>query len=1329
VNTVLLKRAARRPPPALPRGEMVLESPPELPESLSGGLGAALTYLPMIAGGGAMAFLFIGPGARGITIVAGVMYALSMAGMAVGQIGRGSGEKRRALNAERRDYARYLSQVRRRVRRAASQQREALLWRSPDPDALWSIAMSSRLWERRPSDDDFGLVRVGLGPQRLNVTLVPPETKPVEDLEPVSAGALRRFVRTHTTVAELPVALAMRGFARIGLTAPAGAEETVWSLVRAMIAQLTVFHSPDDLRIAVCAAPDRMGRWDWVKWLPHALHPTEVDAAGPVRLVARRLADLERLLGGDLAQRPRFGAGSSGAGGYPHCVVILDGGEISFDAQLASTGVHGVTVLDLHGSLPRDVNDRGALRLVVTPERIDRLTRDRASNDVRTPLAAPDSLSVAQAESLARQLAPFRVSTAVGGVEAEDSLSRDLGLTQLLGLGDPRRIDTTLTWRPRPQRDRLRVPIGVGPAGEAIDLDIKEAAQDGMGPHGLVIGATGSGKSELLRTLVLGLAITHSSDALNFVLVDFKGGATFARLDDLPHTSAVITNLEDDLSQVDRMREAIDGELNRRQELLRDSGNYASLRDYERARENGAPLAPVPSLFVVVDEFSELLSKKPDFIDLFIMIGRIGRSLGVHLLLASQRLEEGRLRGLDTYLSYRVGLRTFSAMESRIVLGVPDAYELPNAPGHGYLKIDTTTMLRFKAAYVSGPYAGPKDMPVQQAAAVAAQQIVPYSTGYLPLPAKPAEPTAAPVVVDQNADSLLELVTQRLVGRGSPAHQVWLPPLEEPPTLAQLLPPLAVDPAYGLRPDSWQGRGQLQIPVGLVDRPYHQRRDPFWIDLSGAAGHVVIAGGPQSGKSTMVRDIIAAFAITHTPAEAQFYCLDFGGGTLSGLLGLPHVGSVAGRLETDLIRRTLAEVNSLLAAREKLFTEQRIDSMATYRRRKREGTITGDPYGDVFLVVDGWSVVRADFETLEGQITQLAARGLTYGVHVIISTQRWMEVRPALRDLIGTRLELRLGDPTESDIDRRAAMNVPEKHPGRGLTREKLHFLAALPRIDADQRPETLVDGVAALVAAVNQAWQGPRAPQVELLPDKFPYSQLPVPSIEGPPGIPVGLDEDALAPVYLDFASDAHFVIFGDSQSGKTNLLRAITHGITTRYTPDQAKIIFLDYRYGLLDMAGTPHKLAHGFTSNHAPPIVRNVVEAMTKRLPPADLTPDRLRARDWWNGPDLYVIIDDYDLVATASNNPLLPLLDLVAQARDIGLHLVIARAMGGAGRAMFEPVIQRLKEIGSPALIMSGTKEEGALFGNVKPEPFPPGRGRLTTRRGTKLIQTAYLPPSS
>jgi len=290
------------------------------------------------------------------------------------------------------------------------------------------------------------------------------------------------------------------------------------------------------------------------------------------------------------------------------------------------------------------------------------------------------------------------------GPVREDALTKSTELTDLLGIGDIHSVNLERTWRPRPPRDRLRVPIGVGADGTSISLDIKESAQQGMGPHGLVIGATGSGKSELLRTLVVGLALTHSPEILNLVLVDFKGGATFAGMAGMPHVSAIITNLADELTLVDRMQDALSGEMTRRQELLRASGNYASLRDYEKARTSGdAPqLEPLPSLLIVCDEFSELLSAKPEFVDLFVAIGRLGRSLGIHLLLASQRLEESRLRGLDSHLSYRIGLRTFSAGESRSVIGVPDAYELPAVPGLGFLKPDQSSLWRFKAAYVSG---------------------------------------------------------------------------------------------------------------------------------------------------------------------------------------------------------------------------------------------------------------------------------------------------------------------------------------------------------------------------------------------------------------------------------------------------------------------------------------------------------------------------------------------------------------------------------------------------------------------------------------------------
>lgn len=427
--------------------------------------------------------------------------------------------------------------------------------------------------------------------------------------------------------------------------------------------------------------------------------------------------------------------------------------------RAALAGYRNAVVIDLAESLEWKPA-RPTLRLRIADGRLAMVGADRNRKDTVTELGRPDALTVRAATRLATRLAGYRIGDTV---EAGEPLATDFDLTALLGIPDLRQLEVEKLWDRRGIPERLRVPLGLGADGRPVDLDLKESAQGGMGPHGMLIGATGSGKSELLRTLVLALALTHSSEVLNFVLVDFKGGATFLGLDRLPHTSAVITNLADEAALVDRMRDALHGEMVRRQELLRSAGNYASLLEYETARLAGTPLSPLPTLFVVVDEFSELLAAHRDFMELFVMIGRLGRSLGVHLLLASQRLDEGRMAALESHLSYRIGLRTFSAMESRGVLGVPDAYQLPSQPGNGFLRSDISTLTRFKAAYVSGPYR-PKRRPSQQA--VVAGQVVKYDTEYVTprhLPFAAAEPEEV-----ESAESLLELAAARLTDAGPP---------------------------------------------------------------------------------------------------------------------------------------------------------------------------------------------------------------------------------------------------------------------------------------------------------------------------------------------------------------------------------------------------------------------------------------------------------------------------------------------------------------------------------------------------------------------------------
>jgi S-DNA-T family DNA segregation ATPase FtsK/SpoIIIE len=1312
----VIRRGARRPAPEIPTGEITVEAPPEIPPETGRRWQQAVMVLPMLGGSVAMAMM-MGNGRGGaMSYVVGGLFGVSSLAMLATSFGANGSPKKAEMMAARREYLRHLANLRKRVRQTAAAQRVGLFYRHPDPSRLWSTAASHRVWERRTSDPDFAVVRVGVGPQTLATPLIPPVTRPLEDLEPMTAGALRRFLDAYSVVPDLPVAVSLRGFARVFLRGP---EADARALTRAVLTQLAVFHAPDDLIIAVCAGPDRRAMWEWVKWLPHNLHPSRVDALGQVRLVASSGEDLEKLLEDVIGNRPRFHP-TAVPGSGPHVVIVLDGAHLRGATQL-DDGIAGVTVLDLDEQPPR-LLDRSLLVLEVQPAG-PRPALHTYGMEHAADVGSPDRLTEEEAEAVARRLAPLRL--AATSRSADTPLAAEMGLGELLGIADLDTFSVAQSWLPRPNRDMLRVPIGVGADGSAIELDLKESAQDGMGPHGLLIGATGSGKSELLRTLVLALAATHSSETLNFVLIDFKGGATFSSLDRLPHTAAVITNLADELPLVDRMVDAIDGELLRRQELLRRSGNFASLRDYEKARVGGSALPVLPSLLVICDEFSELLSAKPDFIDLFVQIGRLGRSLGVHLLLASQRLEEGRLRGLDTHLSYRVGLRTFSALESRAVLGVPDAYELPRSPGHGYLKFGTEPLIRFKAAYVSGPYRRPGHRRPGVRGDDAEPQVLSYSTHYVPAP-KPVRPAQAPPDETPAGQSMMDVLVARLAGQGPPAHQVWLPPLTRSAALDELLGPVAVDPARGLAFANPELHGALQVPIALIDKPREQLRDVMWLHLGGSAGHVAVVGGTLSGKSTALRTLVCGLALTHTPAEVQAYILDFGGGSLATLKDLPHVGGVASRLDTIAVRRTIGEVLTLLDRREQRFAELGIDSMASYRRRRANpAAVADDPFGDVFLVVDGWATLRKDFEDFEPVITDIATRGLSYGIHVVAASTRWLDFRPAIRDLFGSRVELRLGDPSDSMINRRAAMNVPEQA-GRGLVehptdKNKSHHLLTV-------RPElTTLGDTSDLVKAIATNWTGPVAPRVRLLPQSFPYAELDLSRSHGL-RLPIGIAEQDLSVVEIDFATDPHFVLFGDAECGKSSFLRALASTVMHRFTPEQARIILVDYRRSLMDLPESDHRIGYGIQAQKTLDLMESVAGYMERRLPGPDVTAQQLRERSWWTGPELFVLVDDYDLVVSGPTNPLNPLLDYLSQARDVGLHLIITRRAGGANRQLYEPVLQRLRELSSPGLVMSGPSDEGALIGPVKPSPLPPGRGRLITRReGVRLIQLAHQPP--
>lgn len=1337
-------------PPPLPEGVTKLAAPPQRPQP-QGAAGWLMLLLPLLSSM-SMAAYMVAYG-KAWMILLGIAFVVVSVGITIGVRMQLRGSRRRNQFRQRERYLEYLAGVRKQALLSRVGQQAADAWRHPHPDRLWAIAAQGRrVWERRPGDGDFLQLRLGTGTvPPADALQLPEQRDPTIEVDTRCQQAAAELVSAHNSVAGQAAWLDLRTSGVVSLLGP---RPRTRELAQALLLQLSVLHAPDDVRIAVVTGGN--SAWDWAKWLPHAQQPDQ-EAQGREQEVVPMLADdlaglqdhLQTTFDQAVAARAERNSrlvSQRDSSPRSHLVVFLDDYEPEAawarSALLTSLlteagsdlGLHVVCLVEEEGSEPGRVDVRA---------RTD--ARGGLVLEGRTPglhatieKGAVDRAEPAVLTATARSLAPLRLSG-----EREQVLSEHVSLSAMLGFPDIAAFDPAAKRRTPDERELLSVPIGVTGAGEPLTLDLKESAQGGIGPHGLVVGATGSGKSELLRTLVTGMAMVHAPEHLAFVLVDFKGGATFAGITELPHVSGLITNLADDLALVDRMRKALQGEQQRRQRMLREAGNVDSVREYQLRQAaggtdiNGKPLEPLPYLLVIVDEFGELLSQRPDFIDLFVQIGRVGRSLGMHLLLATQRLEEGRLRGLESHLSYRICLRTFSAAESRAVIGTPDAYALPAIPGSAYLKVDESVYERFRVAHVSAPYQE-RDA---ESVAVAVEPVPFAAYGDLAPLAPEERETARWEWTPDGGATELQIAVERLLNKDTPGHQVWLPPLPAHFALDSLLGEPEADPERGLRCSAWPYAGQLKFPAGVLDIPARQEQAPLVVDLTGRQGHLALVGAPQSGKSTFLRTAMLSAMLTHTPDELQFYGIDMGGGSLHGLSEAPHVAGIAGRRDEERVRRVLAEVGRLITARERMFRDLRIQSAAELRTRSAAGELPdGVRAADIVLVVDNLSALHTADDNAVAALTDIATRGLGVGVHLWLTANRWAEIRVGLRDNIPGRLELRLNDPTESEISRPAARALGQSIPGRGLASPGLTHHIALPRLDGVDGVDGIADSERLLVSRLAESWQRPAAPALRVLPERITVRELaaagaPVaaerwdghgPAI-GEREVPVGLRESDLRPVGLDLsAGDPHFVIFGDSGAGKTAFLRSWMRGLAARRTAQELRFMIVDYRHSLLDVVPEEYVGARGGNADLVAGQVQALAETLRTRMPPADVTAAQLAERGWWQGPELYVVADDYDLAAGAmGRGPLAALAEFIPQAAELGFHLVLARRVGGAGRALLsDPLLSKLKEIGSDALLLSGDHREGVLIADQRAHRRQPGRGMLVRRdHEPTLVQIA------
>ncbi len=1311
-NTTLVHRPARFTKPIDSPTDYPLAPPPQQGDAPPGGI-PLMTLLPVLGSLSSITMIVV-LRANPVMVALG---ALILVVALVGAVGMALGQRGTAIRARRRErelYLDYLETQRAELREKHAAVRRHALTLDPAPTALEELARNpERLWERRRGNTDFLRARIGVGSVPWFPVELPADANPVQPHDVIMAGEARSLASSHSSVGGMPVTVALAGAGNVSIV---GNRETTFGLVRALIAQLATLHSPDDLQLGLVAPSTRLQEFSGFGLLPHSILE-EWDGPVPGRRVAPDVRSMAGLLGPELSQRAaRFaarqrGAAGSRAGSETPLIIFLDDTDRTAGGMSMPHGLSplqlGVTVVSLVTERVREPGETRVRLTVSEPAATDDAAEvevgpsvwidDERLEPALEPMDAhPDTMSTTLFASLASRLAPLRLS--VASRDGDGAGARELDALELLGIESIAQVSPE-NWPVHTNDSFLKVPVAIDDSGAIVSIDLKESAHGGMGPHGICIGATGSGKSEFLRTLVLSLANSHSPEDLAMILVDYKGGAAFTPFATLPHIAGLIDNLADDAGLIQRARASIEGEIVRRQRLLKDAGSFASIADYRTARRELPELAPMPHLFLVIDEFGELLTAEPEFIDLLLQIGRIGRALGIHLLLASQRIEGGRLRGLESYLSYRVGLRTFSEQESAVILETPDAFHLPAVPGYGYLKVDTTVYTRFKAAYVSGavPDASQRDidstdeqwgvfeLPTYNTIEASRQSLE-----------RGAPESAAPA--RRITSTIIDEVVRRLRAGVVPTAPIWLPVLSERFPLFQI-----VDNSK---------RKPLHIPLGILDDPARQAQGPWELDLTASGGHFAIIGAPQTGRSTFLRAFAAGAATTHTPREITMYGLDLTGSGLARLEGFPHVGGVATRGSREEQLRLLEELQGMLRQREDVFRSHRIESLGHFRTLHAAGQLPMIISPDVVLLVDGYYSARTEFEELEAPLSDLLQRGSSFGIHLVLALTRWSEVTMSMQPLIGNRFELRLNDPADSGIARKLAETIRADQPGRVLTDRKLFAHVALPAID-DVDDEQLGESLTLLAEQTAAAWNGPAASPIRLLPEKLSPSELPD-AFAVPDQLPIGLRQDNMEPAMIDFDGlDQHVLVFGDSGSGKTTFLRQILATLIERYSTEELVVAIMEPRGSIA--ANCPDGYLGGEAKNYTR--ARQLSAALAGELDKRQNEGEPASMR-------IVLLIDDYDMLASGGNNPLEPLMPYLASARDLNFNVVLTRPVAGSARALYENTIQTLKDTGGTGIILSGERAEGPLWPGVHASQAVPGRAKLV-RRGQppRLVQIA------
>ncbi len=1134
----------------------------------------------------------------------------------------------------------------------------------PDPATvlLFATGPRARLWERRPWDRDFLHLRIGTCDLPSEVTIKDPERDTHE-------GPLL------WTAPDVPVTIPVREAGVIGI---AGSAEDCRTVAMWAVAQVAALHSPSDANLGVLLGSQPSRDWDWVKWLPHARN--EEGHPRPVRIATdedNRGAMISELMGELEARRELE---EKQVASLTRWVVVLDGareirmtpGMVSLLKEGPRVGIYFICLDRTVRELPEECRtvasfENGQLNLETNEQR-------------HVDAIRPDIVSDLWLERLARALAPIRdVSTE----DLASALPASSRLLDVLGLHEPDAGKLVRRWQGGGRTTKAVI-------GESTDglfqIDIRAD-----GPHGLVAGTTGSGKSELLQTLIASLAVGNRPDEFNFVLVDYKGGAAFKDCNHLPHTVGMVTDLDGHLTT--RALESLGAELRRREHQLADA-DAKDIEDYLAGRQPGTPsdLGPMPRLLIVIDEFAALAAELPDFVTGLVDVARRGRSLGVHLILATQRPAGVVSAEIKSNTNLRIALRVTDAGDSDDVIESQAAAQIPKVfPGRAYARLGHSSLTPFQSSRVGGRPGG---------GAGANVRLSDLDWGDLPLLGRlgPVADLEDDVSIPTDLASLVAAINGANHELGLPEmRKPWLPPLPERLGVDQLTQG-GFETLAGARSSTTD---VPLIPFGLADLPRAQQQViESWDLVSGS--HLMIAGQSRSGRSNCLRVLAGGIARLCSPEDVHLYGIDAGNNALLPLMALPHVGAVVTRTQTDRMYRLVAFLQKELADRQQSLAERGFADIG----EQRSGVPAGERLPYLVVLLDRWEGFVQSFESVDGgvlldRITAILQEGAGVGIRLVMTADRSGLVG-RISTLVEDRIALSMSDPGDF-----ANIGIPTREvpasmpPGRSFRagerpREVQWGLLDVSGVGTDQ--VRVLQEIGREVGTDYADLPRSRRPQrIDDLPAAISARDARElePASAGAGFVAVGVGGDSLALQGYDPEIGGNgFMITGPPRSGKSTALHFMLS--QPRRMP---ATVFVPRRSPLL--VETPRNVT---VFNGSEPI-----EEITAHL-------DKARG-------DQLIAVDDFEVIGTDS--PLGQLLtDRFARMRDTASTMIITGAIDDL-LSVYRGLPNELKRGRSGLLLAPRASNDGDVLNVRLPRSasgaMPVGRGVLASPLGWTWVQ--------